>query len=73
MISSEMKHLFRPKEVCGENGILHRSNSLELTAHSEGLIVSLSEQYIQASTKNLSNRCNGNLLRIQTFWPDVCP
>ena len=37
-IASEMKHLSRLKEDIGENGRLHRCNSIELTTYSEGLI-----------------------------------
>lgn len=55
-IASEMKHLSRLKEDIRENGRLHRCNSLELTTHREGLITSLSKQYVQALKDNLSNR-----------------
>ena len=70
-IASEMKHLSRLKEDIGENGRLHRCNSLELTTHSEGLITSLSKQYVQALKDNLSNRFHGNLPVLSAF--KVCP
>ena len=47
-IASEMKHLSRLKEDMRENG--------RLTTHSEGLITSLSKQYVQALKDNLSNQ-----------------
>ena len=66
-IASEMKHLSRLREDIGENGRLHRCESLELTTHGEGLITSLSKQYVQALKDNLSNRFDGNLPVLSAF------
>ncbi|CAH3162410.1 unnamed protein product, partial [Porites lobata] len=66
-IASELKHISRLKEDLGENGRLQRCTFLELTAHSESLITSLSKQYIQALKDNLSNRFDGNLPVLTAF------
>lgn len=66
-IASELKHISRLKEDLGENGRLQRCTFLELTAHSECLITSLSKQYIQALKDNLSNRFDGNLPVLTAF------
>ena len=66
-IASEMKHLSRLKEDIRVNGRLHRCNSLELTTHSEGLITSLSKQYVHALKDNLSNRFDRILLVLSAF------
>ena len=68
-IASEMKHLSRLKEDISlrENGRLRRCNSLELTTHREGLITSLSKQYVHALKDNLSNRFDRILLVLSAF------